>query len=607
MSENYIDDEKIEEIKRDTILEPLTSAIELRDWVYSFFDIYMPMGHVYPDSNSSAVESMWEVYCAVRDNTGDKTPAYTLLSSRDSYKTLSASIIEVLLLIHFRTTIAHCSAIKFQSQKSVEYCTSFMRKIMPYLEHHNWKKVSQNTMRIELVTDKLETCYIQIIVLTMAGANSAHTNLMVVDEIDLCNPKAYQEAKMIPGVAKGRFPITLRLSTRKFAFGLMEKELASAASKNERVVRWNILDVTEHCSAERCKSHLPQTVRYIPRELPLRQISESEFKALEDNEKDEWQQEMAYDGCLTCPLFSVCRRMLHEKTPVECTGDLFKPIEATINVIRSVDPDVGEAQLMCNKPSSKGLIYPRFSVTDNVLTVQDAWEKISGLDTECNFETLVQYLIDLGIEIQAGVDWGYTNEFALIVVAILPNKESFILDFFAAAELELDDCVAIALEMQEKYNISKFWCDQAYPAYLKTFNRKGLTSPKFTKDVPLGMECVRGRIVNSANKRSLFVLKTERNQRLIESFGTYHWKIDAQGNITDRPDHTHESDLMDAVRYLYQCVYGNKSKVSFMIASGENKQLSTNHSERMTAKISELATSDAKKIKQKGKRRVLFI
>ena len=45
-------------------------------------------------------------------------------------------------------------------------------------------------------------------------------------------------------------------------------------------------------------------------------------------------------------------------------------------------------------------------------------------------------------------------------------------------------------------------------------------------------------------------------ERLIESFDTYKWKKDAQGNITDRPEHEEESDIMDGLRYLYQNAYG---------------------------------------------------
>lgn len=597
--------EQLENLKKDIILQPLTSAKELRDWVYLFLDLYMPLGHMYKDSNSSSVETMWEIYKAVRDNTGNKIPGYTLLSSRDSYKTLSASILEVLLMIHFRIKIAHCAAIEFQSKKAVEYCGSFLNKIGPYLKHYGWKRTSQNKRRLELTTEKGELCYIQIIILTMTGANSDHTNLMFVDEVDLCQPAAYQEAKLIPGPYKGRFPITVRLSTRKFAFGLMQKEIQNAKNANEKILRWNILDVTEKCPASRCLPDKPTEIRYIPRELPLRQITKEAFDELEEKEKDNWEKIEAYQGCLKCPLLSVCKKALHDKKPDECVGDLWKPIDAVINIIRQVDPDVGEAQLLCHKPSKKGLIYPRFTV-ENVISVQEAWEMISGLTNKCNFNMLIQYLKDLGVKIEAGIDWGYTNEFSVTVAVLMPGGRSFILYNFAAPGLELDDCVKICLELQERFGIQKFWADQAYPAYIKTFNRKGLKTPKFDKDVPVGIEAIRGRIINSLNVRWMFILETEENQRLIEGFGTYHWKLDAQGKATDKPDHTEESDIMDGTRYLYQNAYGVRKKIIIASADGDKRASSSLNSDRMKAKIDELAINDTQMVKKKKRGRIFW-
>ena len=133
-----------EKQKNNNIFNLLNSAEELRDWVYLYFDIYMPLGNSEEVSNSSPVHAMWTIYEAVKLNTGDEIPAYTMLSARDSYKTLSASILEVLLLIHFRTTIAHCSAIISQSQKAVEYCETFVNKILPYLQSHGWKLSSSS-------------------------------------------------------------------------------------------------------------------------------------------------------------------------------------------------------------------------------------------------------------------------------------------------------------------------------------------------------------------------------------------------------------------------------------------------------------------------------
>ena len=122
----------------------------------------------------------------------------------------------------------------------------------------------------------------------------------------------------------------------------------------------------------------------------------------------------------------------------------------------------------------------------------------------------------------------------------------------------------------------------------------------------MGIEAVRKCIVNATNKRSLFILKTDNNERLITAFQKYHWKLDAQGNITDKPDHDEHSDVMDGCRYLYQNVYGKKNKINFSMATGDKKNVSNNHADQMTAKISELATNDAKTPRTTTKKRILF-
>jgi hypothetical protein len=598
-------DKDIEQKKAENIFKIINSAEQLRNWIYTYFDLYMPMGHIDPESNSSPIEGMWEIYKAVRDNKGDEVPGFILLSCRFGFKTLSTSILEILLMIHFRVTIAHCAAIEFQSQKAVEYCDTFLNKILPYLQRYGWKKISDNKRRIELQTDKKEKVYIQIIILTIKGANSSHTNIMCVDEIDLCDPKAYEQAKLIPSASKGRHPIRIKLSTRKFAFGLMEKAIQDCSINNEKLLRWNLLDVAEHCPKKRCLSDLPIIKRYICRQLPLRQASPEEFNSLNDEEKHNWEEIDAYQGCVKCSLLPVCKKALHDKTTRNQTGDLWYPLSSIISSINQVTPEVAEAEILCHKPSTKGLIYPRFN-NKNVLTVQEAWTKLTGLTNICSFDMLVDYIKNLGIEIQTGLDWGYTNEFAVVVAAILSKNEILILDTFAAPNLELEDCVKICTELRDKYKISKFWCDQAYPAYIKTFNRKGLKCPPFTKDVAIGIEAVRGKIIDSSNKRYMYILDTENNKRLIKGFSTYHWKINGQGESTDQIDHTEESDIMDALRYLFQNLFGIAKKVFFSMTNAK-KPIFSNNEDIMANKVKELATETIKKDEKETKKKVFWL
>jgi hypothetical protein len=239
----------------EVMFRPLQSAQELKDWVLSFLGFDMPFGHIDPDSNSSPIEAMWTIYDTIRSNTGEENPGYIMLSAREGYKTLSASILEVLLMIHFQMTIAHMAAIKDQSAKSVKYINYFFAKIEPLLEVRGWENKSQNKMMIEWRSPEGEDVYIQIVVATMSGANSAHTNLMFIDEIDVVkDPAAYEEAKLIPGYAKGIHPVTVKLSTRKFAFGFMQQEIDKAQDpvdpSGDKILRWNILDVAERCPSD---------------------------------------------------------------------------------------------------------------------------------------------------------------------------------------------------------------------------------------------------------------------------------------------------------------------------------------------------------------------
>jgi hypothetical protein len=202
------------------------------------------------------------------------------------------------------------------------------------------------------------------------------------------------------------------------------------------------------------------------------------------------------------------------------------------------------------------------------------------------------------------VDWGYTNEYAIVVSAILPNDTLLVVDTFAAPGQELDDCVRIATEIKERWNIQTFYCDPAYPAYVKTFNRKGLRAPKFTKDVARGIEAVRGRIVDSTGIRRMVIVDTPNNSRLIEGFQTYHWKLNAKGEPTDTADHTEESDIMDATRYLCENLFGKKDTKASIIYAGDT--INPKDPKPLQNKINELATDNQKLSKNTNGPRIVW-
>lgn len=144
----------------ELMFQRLGSAEELKNWVMLFFGLDMPIGQVDPDSNSSPIDAMWEIYENILNNKGDETPGYIMLSAREAYKTLGASILETILTLHFELTIAHMAAIQAQSAKAVQYINYFFSKIEPLLEISGWVKTSENKSKISFRSKSGEDVYI---------------------------------------------------------------------------------------------------------------------------------------------------------------------------------------------------------------------------------------------------------------------------------------------------------------------------------------------------------------------------------------------------------------------------------------------------------------
>jgi hypothetical protein len=464
------------------------------------------------------------------------------------------------------------AAIKGKSAKAIEYVNGFVRKCEPYWKHHKWQKLSDNKGKVEFGAPDpndpdtiTHTPYIIIVVATMAGANAQHTNMLFIDEVDVMNnPKAYQEAQKVPDydASTGRYPITVFLSTRKFAFGLMQKELENASQKGNKILRWNFIDLANQCEPERHKRNADGStiLRYIRKTLPLEQISPEEYEVIEPRQKIDWEPVQAHPGCLTCPLLSVCKTRLADK-PKESVGGLYKPIQYIINEFRRTENDMAEAQLLCWKPSSAGLVYPRFehSLSGNLLAIGEAYKTLMGEEKlGVTFEQLIETMHQLGIQFFAGVDWGYTKEFTIVVVAKMPNGDFWIVDNYASPGLELSDQIEKGILYRDKYKVSKWFVDQAYPGSIKTWKKQVGPCPDFTKDVMGGIEATRGVILTASGRRMLKVIERPENKRIKDTFKLHSFTLDNTGEPTDNPDDGEYSDTADNIRYIFQNLIGTK-------------------------------------------------
>lgn len=608
--------DEIDKIKSKLILQRLNSKEELQDWIYTYLDIRFPMGVVYPDSTHGPVDAMWRIYELYKTGDSRNVPQVTMLASRDSYKTLAASAMIVLLMVHFRLQLATAGAIKAQSDKMIQYIGGHFRKIDKYLNENGWAKVSESKSRTDWLDENGWLCFARVVVATVAGMNSEHVPFLAIDEVDVVqDPRALEEAKMIPCVYKNSlgeifFPLTVYLSTRKYAGGMMEKTLKDTIRSGGEILKWNIIDVTERITEEQARINEPKVLRYVSRELPLRNLSPEQFEELNEESKNKYEAFMAYAGIAEHPMLSVIRNYLVDR-PQDNHNDLYKPITAVHNNFKQTSPEMGEAQLLCNKPSSSGLVYPRFEREDNGITIDEAYAYLSGEEEKDRTLTeLVDYMRNLGIDFYGSADWGNTDETALGIWAKLAGGNSWLIDIAAAPGMEIPEIREKVKELTEIYNVKKWFCDSNYPAYIKMLRKTDTAHGKIpavgvkkgVESVVDGITVVQSKIVDANNNRHFKVLKTRNNERVFDSFETYKWKMDGKGQPIDgKPEHGKDgtSDIMDMIRYFFYSMFGRGSKVLFSYDLDGKKQRPTSLNDR----INELTGSKEGKPRESGKKK----
>jgi hypothetical protein len=600
-----------EQLERQALFAICISREHLKLWIKKFLGIDLPDAIVCDDdithepSNSSPLDLIWEVYQKALEGTDEEFQRVLAYAARDSFKTLSASILEVLCLFHLRRNVAHMAAIESQAQKAASYLNKYLNRpyLKDYVEGNNKREVRvtrYESLSGEILTpDEFKALtnkeqrryepisqYMKIIIATLSGANSEHVSFMVLDELDLAPEAPLQEAKFIPapGEVRGELPITFMTSSRKFAFGNVQKELNKAVEDKDnhlQVRHWNILDVTQACPPTR---HLPEEPR-IPiyySEHTLKAIGEPDYYLLAPEERTKYFRQEGYSGCLKkCSIFAVCRGRLASKQTG--TSKMLKPIPHVSNVLKDASVEHAKAQLMCWKPSAEGLIYPHFQYSRHMLDPVAMYEKITGEEiprkmpdgtvhpdfiefaAKMTKSGLIQFMRDRGMEFFAGMDFGYTHNWAVITGA-RDGHRLFVFDVIAIAGLELMEKIDM-FKAKLEFLDPTVYPDPAYPSDIKTFRRHGVRMKDFKKDVLGGIEAVRAKILPGMGKEpEIFFLATDDGCELLaRRLSEYHWKVDANQKATDIPDDK-DDDECDALRYLCQNLFGTKGRFHAAIA-----------------------------------------
>ncbi len=620
--------EEIEKIKRAALFIPCNTKEQLHRWIKVYLELDMPNCIVCdddvrnPPSNSSPMDLIWELYSKAREGTDPNFAQCLGFSAREGFKTLSAAVLEMLCLCHLKRSVGHVAALEVQAKNCQKYVERFFNRpiLREFLTSKNKRTLEMtryenrdgeiiSPVQYEALPNSEKQQWeskaesIQIVVATPEACNGLHVPFLVMDELDLTDPEAIEEAKMIPvSTESGELPITFLTSTRKYSFGEVQKEINRADKTNLQIRHWNIIDVTESCPPKR---HLPDEPK-IPifySENQLVAIGAEEHEKLTDKEKQNYEMKEGYAGCLkNCKMFAACKGRLATKQTSK--SPLLKKIDHTQSTMAKVSVDTAKAQYMCWKPSSEGLVYPYFSRELHMITAADMAFRITGEEFDKNFnkQQLIDLIISLGGEFHCGLDWGFTHKFAVVTAALIGHI-LYVIDVISVTNLELPEKIELCKERLSRLKPT-IYPDNAYPADIKTFKRNGFRMIDFKKDVLGGIEAVRTRVMPGSGKLpTIFMLKDDFGCELLATkMIQYHWKLDkATGQLTDEPDKA-DDDELDALRYLGQNVPIVKSKMSAHFGEDQNSQNPKNPNEGwIKRKVAELTADGDENSEVHGK------
>lgn len=585
-------------LRRYYLFRPCDTKEELHDWVLTFLGLDLPDCIVDEASNSCPMDMVYEAYSKMRANNDPDFNRVLYFACRDGFKTLGAAIIEVLAIMHLRRSVAHMAAIEAQALKAQEYVKRAFRR--PYIrdfvvgdnqtetkvvrfynpetkhsltsdeyaalsapEKQKHEEVARTLTKYQERED-----YIKVVICTMRGANSEHVPLFIIDEVDVvANPTAYEEAQNIPSPRNGILDLTILTSTRKVAFGLVQKEIDNATKSGLHVRHWNLIDITEACPPARHRPDLPRLTVYRSDD-DLRAVDEATYNQMSFKEQETYVKDTAYEGCLTnCRLFAVCKGRLatHQKSK----SVLLNPIPTTINKFKRNSLEMAKAQLMCWKPSNIGLIYGRFDPTRHILSPAQAYARIFGEPhpDPKNFTKaqLLELMRQRDVDWYGGLDWGDTHNF-VYVHGFRDGQRGFITNCISIPELDPDQMLDVCAPF--KVFDPSIYADTSDPKMTRVFKKYGYRMIKWKKDkgsVVGGINIVRMKLSPPMGDPELFFIHDINEdpgmELCIQRLREYHWKVDAAGKPTNIPDKV-DDDEPDGVRYLVMNVFEAKGKVT---------------------------------------------
>ena len=309
------------------------------------------------------------------------------------------------------------------------------------------------------------------------------------DEVELFDPAVWEAAQLATRSAKqqdnaaGMRGTIEALSTLHRPFGLMQSVIDDAAASGRAVVRWCLLDVLETCPPQR--------------------------------------------DCATCPLWEDCRGVAKTR----CSG--FFRIDDAIAMKARVSPDVWQTEMLCRRPSVRGLVFPTFEPS---LHVTD--QPPIALDGSADW--------------WLAMDFGYSAPFVCLWVAAR-GEQIYVVDEYLQQQRTLDQHLE-AVKARPWPIARRIACDpagngksdQTARSNVDLLRSAGYLVKTRPSQIVDGIELIRAALRSAAGQVRLHV--HPRCGKLIRALQSYRY-LTPQSELPEK-DGTHDHPI-DALRYYF--------------------------------------------------------
>jgi PBSX family phage terminase large subunit len=144
-------------------------------------------------------------------------------------------------------------------------------------------------------------------------------------------------------------------------------------------------------------------------------------------------------------------------------------------------------------------------------------------------------------QVVCGIDFGWTNPTAFIVVAQAADGSLVVLDEIHRSNMRPEDLTASAKVLKDRWQVSRFYGDPSSPDYIDLLNRAGISTEKANNAIFEGIAAVSAQIKH--------MKISDECQKLIWELERYRYPEKQEGKIVKEEPLKIDDHSCDALRY----------------------------------------------------------